>query len=101
MTSGAELRDRGHEQLRMAGTWDDWYRRAERAIRILAASGAIFDSERLRAEIGDPTRPSDMGRIFHQAHRAGLIEPCGFAVAERRERRRGLIRRWQGVPDAS
>jgi hypothetical protein len=97
MIAGAALRDRGIEQLELAGLFDPWPSMADRAIDELAARGQSFDADTVREWVGDPSRPAQMGAAFLRAARRDLIERVGFRPADRSERRGAYVAVWRGT----
>lgn len=94
--SGAELRDAG---MALAdGAEDDaWKRAADAAIRALAASGAEFGAEEVRALAGSPSRPNAFGARFNAAARSGLIRKVGYRKSSRPSLHAHPVAVWRGV----
>lgn len=75
-----------------------WHDAAEAAIRQLAATGRIFDSEDVRALVpGEPPHQNVPGLVFAAMHRAGVTEPVGFAVSRRKSVAGAAVRLWRGT----
>jgi len=80
--SGSELRDRGMALVDEAEP-DAWKAKADAAIRSLAASGAEFGAEEVRAIAGSPEHPNAFGSRFLQAAKRGLIRKVGYRNSSR------------------
>lgn len=100
---GQRRRDTAIAQLELAifPTVDPWTLAADHTIRTLARLGEPFDAERIRQECGDPTRPGLIGSRLLAAAKKGLIQKTGnYRVADRPERRGGVLAEWVGTPEA-
>ncbi|HMM96716.1 hypothetical protein [Phycicoccus sp.] len=76
-----------------------WTDGALRAIETLAAGGAIFSADDLRADpysIPEPAHPSHWGALFAKARAQGIIRPVGFIVSRTASRNGGALRTWRG-----
>ncbi|WIY82578.1 hypothetical protein [Propionimicrobium sp. PCR01-08-3] len=77
---------------------DNWRADAEEVVLMLAASGQVFDAERVRAAgVREPAAPNQWGALFASLRKAGYIEPIGTTTSGRRQRHAGLNRLWIGT----
>jgi|HigsolmetaAR206D_1030411.scaffolds.fasta_scaffold08537_4 hypothetical protein len=78
----------------------DWWSRAERAVRALAAEGRPFQAYDVVLRLGmdepDNTR-AQWGALFGALRKAGVIEPCGYAQSSRPTTAKSAVRLWRGV----
>ena len=77
-----------------------WVDGALRAIEDLAASGAIFSADQLRADpynIPDPSHPNHWGALFAKARAEGIVKPVGYAASRTATRNGGVLRLWRGA----
>lgn len=70
-----------------------WREDAVATITALAKLGHVT-AEDLTREMRRPPSPSFVGVAFHNAHRAGIIQPIGARTSTTKTRKGGLIRVW-------
>jgi hypothetical protein len=75
----------------------DWSADAMDALVKVAAEGKPFDAYSLteRAELRDPPSPAMWGKLFREAHDAGLIRAVGYHRSRRPGRSGGACRIWE------
>ena len=79
---------------------DDWWRSsAERAVRVLAATGRPFTAFDLVDHCGvtEPDSSARWGGLFRRAAQQGVIEPTGAEASRRPTRAGSLCRVWRGT----
>jgi hypothetical protein len=74
----------------------DWTADAHDALLKVAAEGKPFDAYTLteQAELRDPPSPAMWGKLFREAHDAGLIRAVGYHRSRRPGRSGGACRIW-------
>ena len=85
-------------QARAIQTDPEGFRRAARAIAVLAEFGNQFDADDVRAWAGPFESPDVIGAAFSAAKKAGIIRVAGTTTSKSVTRHGGLIRLWEGVP---
>jgi hypothetical protein len=77
----------------------DWSADAMDALVKVAAEGKPFDAYSLteRAELRDPPSPAMWGKVFREAHDAGLIRAVGYHRSRRPGRSGGACRVWSAA----
>jgi hypothetical protein len=75
----------------------DWSADAMDALVKVAAEGKPFDAYSLteRAELREPPSPAMWGKLFREAHDAGLIRAVGYHRSRRPGRAGGACRIWE------
>ena len=82
-TTGEELRDAGLA-LVDSNTPESWAKKCDDAIARLAATGADFTADDVRAICGaPPNHPNAMGARFGAAAHDGVIKRVGYAPSKR------------------
>lgn len=94
-SDGEARRDRGMARVLDAAA--EWREDALVAIRGLAAEGAPFTAEDVRAIVGDPPRPNAMGAVFHLAARRRWIRKVGYRPATRPSLHATDLAVWEGT----
>lgn len=96
MSTGAELRNRGHQQVAFTfgAAGEFWHVNARRFIEALAP-GDLVDADSIRAACGSPIHVNASGAVIRKAAVDGLLEIVGSKQSENPERRAGLIRIWR------
>jgi hypothetical protein len=77
----------------------DWSADAMDALVKVAAEGKPFDAYSLTelAELRDPPSPAMWGKVFREAHDAGLIRAVGYHRSRRPGRSGGACRVWRAA----
>lgn len=98
LTDDGRRRQDAGQDAALHGSDVRWRAAAERVLADLAATGAPFDAEDVRRQVGTlASSPNAIGSLFSRAARAGLIVTVGYRVASRAERAGGLLRVWRGT----
>lgn len=70
------------------------------AIEHLAGTDRVFTADDLHSlGIPLPPHPNHIGALFSAAHKAGLIQPVGYAPSAREGRNGSVVRTWRGGPE--
>lgn len=76
---------------------DEWMDAAHKGMDALVGRGRTFTADDLRDIVPVPSNPNWVGTLF-QAYKAhGYIRPVGHEVSRSRQRRGGVLRRWEVI----
>lgn len=77
----------------------DWPTDALNWLEAYAWSGLTFTADDLRKSIRAAPTPNQVGVVFRNARKLGLIRPIGFTESNTPSRKHSVIRVWIGVTE--